>query len=344
MPEGNQHRCAARFERFGVDCAEHGSPFYGQLSKLVATDEDLLRIAAHASREPIPNVFFGAVHYLLLKGKEHELREFYSTTTGAQPRDDDALFDVFSNFCSLYRDELIGLVSTRLVQTNEVNRCAILAPAFSVVYEAGHRRPLSLVEIGSSAGLNLLWDRYRISYSDGSFLGDPTSTVQIECENRGASLSMDGCPGPVIADRVGIDLHPIDLHDLSERLWLRALVWPDQRRRAFRLDAAIALALQDLPVVIRGDVLTVLPDILRGIPDPSTLCVYHSSVLYQFSPEEREQLASILARASMDRPVMQVSAESEEGLRLLVYRNGTRVEERSLGSFDTHGRWLCWGR
>jgi hypothetical protein len=117
-------------------------------------------MAAHASREPIPNVFFGAVHYLLLKGSNHELCEYYSSIT-ARPRTDDDLFRVFSDFCAGSREELTALVRSRLVQTNEVTRCAILAPAFSVVYEFGGHRPTALVEVGASAGLNLLWDRYR---------------------------------------------------------------------------------------------------------------------------------------------------------------------------------------
>jgi hypothetical protein len=338
MQEQTRDSLVARFERFARDSAKQDSPFYERLSKHVANDHELLTIAAHASREPIPNVFFGAVHYLLLKGSNHELCEYYPSIT-AQPRTDDALFRAFSDFCSHSREELIALVTSRLVQTNEVNRCAILAPAFSVVYESGNRQPAALVEIGASAGLNLLWDSYRISYSDGSILGDPESNVHLQCENQGAPLPTSR---PRIADRVGIDLNPIDLHDSDERLWLRALVWPDHRQRADCLDAAVALALRSAPKLVCGDALTVLPGILANVPRQWTLCVYHSSVLYQFSSDEGDQLASLLANTSIERPVWQVSAESEEGLKLFSYREGRMVDERFAAAFDAHGRWLCW--
>ena len=330
----------ACFERFARQCAKQGSPFYERLSKHVSGDHELLTIASHASQRPIPNVFFGSVHYLLLSGANHELSEFYPSIT-EPPRADDNLFRTFSDFCSRSQEDLILLVSSRLVQTNEVNRCAILAPAFSIVYELGNHQPLALVEIGASAGLNLLWDRYRISYSDGSVLGDAQSKVHIECDNHGVALPTGGRSRPTIADRVGVDLSPIDLCNLDERLWLRALVWPDHRERAERLDAAISLALNSPPALVRGDALVVLPSILGNVPNDWTLCVYHSSVLYQFSPVERDRFASLLTNISMGRPVWQVSAESEEGLRLLSYSDGT-VSEQFLGAFDAHGRWLSW--
>ncbi len=63
MQEETRSPLAARFERFALECAKQDSPFYERLSKHVANDDELLTMAAHASRPPIPNVFFGAVHY-----------------------------------------------------------------------------------------------------------------------------------------------------------------------------------------------------------------------------------------------------------------------------------------
>lgn len=334
---------AARFDRFARECALLGSPFYERLSTIVANNAELLDRAAHAPREPIPNVYFGAVHYLLLKGSTHELREYFPSTA-EQPRQDAELSDTFSDFCARFSEKLTAIVKTRLVQTNEVNRSAILVPAISLVYELGTRRPLALIEVGTSAGLNLLWDRYRIGYSDGTVLGDRESAVRIACENRGSPLSAGTGPQPNVADRIGIDLNPIELRDSDERLWLRALVWPDHRQRAARLEAAIALALRCECKFVRGDALSVLPNVLANVPPQWTPCVYHSSVLYQFTSEERERFTTLLADASKEQPIWQVSAENEEGLRLFAYRAGGIADEQFLGAFDAHGRWLCWRR
>ena len=52
-------------------------------------DEDLLGIARHVRRPPVPNVLFAAVHFLLAEAPEHELSVFYGslcTTLGRRPK------------------------------------------------------------------------------------------------------------------------------------------------------------------------------------------------------------------------------------------------------------------
>ena len=48
----------ARFEQFARECTALNSPFYERLSTIVAGNDGLLAIAAHATREPIPSIFF----------------------------------------------------------------------------------------------------------------------------------------------------------------------------------------------------------------------------------------------------------------------------------------------
>ena len=59
-----------------------------------------------------------------------------------------------------------------MVQTNEVRRSALLLPAFFLVSREAQGRPLYLLEIGTAAGLNLLWDRYGYDYGNGLRSGD----------------------------------------------------------------------------------------------------------------------------------------------------------------------------
>jgi hypothetical protein len=341
MDSEQQQRLSARFERFAGECAQLNSPLYVRLSRFVAQNDALLELASHAAREPVPNVLLGAVHLLLLKGASHELREYYPSLS-SPAKDDDGLFRAFADFAEKFRSEIIPLVQTKRVQTNEVNRSAILALGFVVVSELADGEPLLLVEVGASAGLNLWWDRYRIEYSDGTTLGDPQSALQLACESRGVSLHAVTRTPLTIAARTGVDLHPIDLRDVESRLWLRALVWPDHPARAARLEAATALVLEQPPELVAGDALVVLPDMLENLAHAGALCVYHSAVLYQFSDREREEFAALLAAASNNQLVWQVSAENEQGLRLFCYRDGKLVEKRLLADFDAHGRWIDW--
>src|SRR5437899_2099868 len=77
----------------------------------------------------LPNLFFGAVHFLLLKGVQHQLASFYPSMS-SMPGRVDLAFDSFRSFCLENSQEIRKIISTRLVQTNEVTRCACLVPVY----------------------------------------------------------------------------------------------------------------------------------------------------------------------------------------------------------------------
>ena len=97
-------------------------------------------------------------------------------------------------------------MSTGLVQTNEPRRCTFLLPAFATVARLAGDRPLALIEVGASAGLNLLFDRYGYDYGAGRFAGDPGApVVYLRCK---AMLPPLHAGLPQVTTRVGIDLQP----------------------------------------------------------------------------------------------------------------------------------------
>ena len=218
----NTEQLSHRFRLF-ADEVRGSSPLYERLSLDIAGDPELLALCAAARPgQPLPNLLFAAVHSLLLGGAAHPLAQYYPTEMreGAVHAKGDADVDagsvdgdpypLFRAFCLERRGEIEALLATRLVQTNEVRRSACLLPAF---VSAEHELPghgLALVEIGPSAGLNLLWDRYGYEYrqaapaaarSDDAAepgavqgasgaaavhrCGDPSSPVQITCNLRG---------------------------------------------------------------------------------------------------------------------------------------------------------------
>ena len=167
-------------------------------------------------------------------------------------------------------------------------------------------RPLAQIEIGASAGLNGLWDHYAYDYA-GTPAGDPDSPLRIACELRGGA--MPPLDPPPVAWRAGIDLSPVDLRDPDDVRWLRACLWPDQRARHERFDAAVEVARVHGPVDIRrGDALAMLPGVIESAPAGALLCVFHTAALAYFT---REQIAD-LARCSprVDRDVAWVGGEA----------------------------------
>src|SRR5690625_7887419 len=110
----------------------------------------MLRLGAYArSEQPIPNLLFGAVHYLLLKGIDHTLKDFYMSIT-KNPDKMENCPPFFTDFCSKYENEIIHLLQTKLEQTNKVRRSAYLYQAFCYIYEY-IKKPLTLLELKTTA-------------------------------------------------------------------------------------------------------------------------------------------------------------------------------------------------
>jgi hypothetical protein len=124
-----------RFRTFATRECKGSSIIYEHLSENIAADDELLQLASYVRQgQPAPNLFFGAVHYLLLKGKSHELREYYGSIVN-NPRNAAGAFPYFRDFCLKYQNEIIQIIENKLVQTNEVRRCTYLFPAFCYIYE-----------------------------------------------------------------------------------------------------------------------------------------------------------------------------------------------------------------
>jgi hypothetical protein len=339
----NLEALSRRFHRFATLETGGSSPLYERLCLGISQDADVLALAAQACSQPVPNILLAAVHYLLLKGVQHPLALFYPSVSNATQLGDDP-YAHFRAFCLEHRDEILNLIRTRLVQTNEVGRCAYLALAFGIVAERAGHRPVALIDVGTSAGLNLLWDHFGYDYS-GRRLGDPGAPIQLTCELRG-----DLCPPiperlPAVASRVGIDLNPVDVRDPDAVLWFRALIWPEHRERVDLLMRAIQLAQQYPPELIAGDAIELLPRVIGAVPRDTPVCVFHTHTVNQFPREARERLIVLIEEHGRRRDLYRVSAEwigtPQTQLELVAYGQGVKTE-KVLAYVDGHARWIEW--
>ena len=178
-----------------------------------------------------PNLLFAAARYLL--GRPADIVALRALVAGRGP-------------------ELAGIIRARRTQTNEPARCAVLLPALMLLPQ-----PLALLEVGASAGLTLLPDRYSYDYAGHRITGtDPRAPV-LSCKPRGPVPLPDRVPA--VCWRAGLDLNPLDVTSDADMHWLGCLLWPGETGREQRLAGAIAAARRDPPVVHRGDLLTDLP-------------------------------------------------------------------------------------
>lgn len=316
-------------------------PLYRRISEAIVEDADLLELAGHSRPgQPPPNMLFAAVQYLLIA--DHPLAAWYPALSGSAPPPSDP-YPSFRDFCLEHRSEVGDLIRTRRTQTNEVARCLALLPAVAEVVGLVDR-PLSLFEIGSSAGLLLAFDRYHYRFDQSSW-GPSDSPVQLATELRGEQPPLPPRPLP-IADRLGIDLYPVDVADESDVRWLDALVWPGHEERRARLRSAVDLVASDPPPVVAGNALEVLPEVIASAGPDQVPVVFHSFALIQWTSEQRAELGNLLRGSG--RRVVRIWLEwfgyrrNLPVIRLVDYRSGSE-EARTLGRFHHHGRWLEWG-
>ncbi len=178
-------------------------------------------------------------------------------------------------------------VQSRRTQTNEPRRCAVLLPLLARLPQ-----PIALLEVGASAGLCLLPDRYGYRYNDGDRLDPPdgSSPLLLTCTTNGPVPTRL----PEVVWRTGIDAAPLDARSADDAHWLRCLVWPGQDDRLADLDAALRIARADPPTVVRGDLIELLPEVARLAPAGATLVVTQSAVLTTFTDARRAEFADVV--------------------------------------------------
>ena len=305
------YRAFARLEAHGR------SPAYEALASAVADDPAIAGfVASLPAAKRQPNLLFAAARYLL----------------GA-PASIGSLRD-------LVRDspaELAAVMRARRTQTNEPARCAVLLPALAQLPE-----PLALVDVGASAGLTMLFDRYSYDYGGHRLAGADPDAPTLRCQVAGPVPLPDRIPA--IVWRTGLDLNPLDVTVDDDVRWLSCLVWPDEEDRAERLAAAVASARRAPPAVVKGDLLTDLPAVVATAPADATVVVYHSSVLYYLTPPQREQFAQTVG----DLDVTWLTSEApgvvpgtarppRDHQMTVLARDG-----RPLALADSHGTRLQW--
>lgn len=339
---------ANQFRRFAAIECHNISPLYELFSLSIADDPELLGIAARARQgQPLPNLFFATIHFLLLRRPEYPLASFYPSISGNTAR--PAGHEAYRNlrlFCLKYRVEIDEIISTRMVQTNEVQRCSALLPSFCFIAQKVRNRPLALLDIGASAGLNLLWDHYGYNYGDELQYGNANSLVQIVCTLKGNNRPVITDNLPRVTFRLGLDLNPIDVYDFASTLWLRALVWPDEGNRDAILQKAIQIAQLSPPRLIAGDAIDILPDILNQIPNNAILCVFDTYMITHLPQSKRNYLSCLLDQHATKRDFFRVSIDLPHEspcseLKIVAFEHGAS-KEKLLAHCDTHGKWLEW--
>jgi hypothetical protein len=237
------------------------------------------------------------------------------------------------------REWLARFLREQPVQTNEVQRCWALLPAF---LSLGDERPLELIELGASAGLNLVWDRYRYRYAAGSW-GD--AALELAGEERAAVPGELLGGRPAIVRRRGVDLNPLDPASEEDTRLLECFIWADQQERLERLRAALAIAREDPPEILAGDYVDLLPSLLADRDTEAVTVVFQTVSTVYLEADRYAELRRIVDAAGVAWISTRRYSEEETGLE-----GGFELEARRTGEdaarlvarMGYHGQWLEW--
>jgi hypothetical protein len=329
-------------------CLQLGSPFTAMLLAMAADRLDQTSAVGRAilgwpgdpKADALALRFAGGLHALVLAGASPALARVYPAA-GVET-DGEILWSAVADALKTHGPALLRFLDSA-PQTNEVARCAVLLGGFlAIARRTG--RPLALLEIGASAGLNLHWDDYGYDFGEASW-GRATVPLRLAPEWRGPLPML----GPVeVRSRRGCDRRPIDPNDGHDRLRLRAYVWPDQDARLARLDAALDHVARHGTRVEQVDAGEWLEARLAARPAGIATVLFHSIVWQYLPPVTQQRIEAALertgARASEDTPLawLRMEPSSHGGhaeLRLTIWPG---VREQLLAHADYHGRWVSW--
>ena len=325
-----------------------GSPFTAKVLTLVARRlkpgtpvvERMLHWRGDISNRgaSLPRRLLGGLHALVLTGACPELAACYPPNLCPGEEKLGAALDI------ALRDHTEVLLDwlEHAPQTNEVRRSAVMISGAHWLAAKFGITDFVVSELGAAAGLNLMWDRFRLDLAWG-VLGPRNSTVRLDPEWLGPPPP----EGDVrIVDRRGVDIAPLDPHDEADALRLISYLWPDQPWRIERAKAAMAMC---DAVVDSTDTCTWLSQRL-ATPRPGTIHLVTHTVAWQyFSDETRRGCLGLMeeagARATADAPLARLSMEGDdrkgEGapIELTIWPGNHKL---NLGRVDFHGRWIDW--
>ncbi len=337
MPDNDVERLVTMFTAFAVHEFAGQSTRWELLSRAIAEAPGLGEpLLSAPPRQRLAILYFAATQYLLRGPARGHPLAAYLPTLGGTREPDGGFLPAFAAFVRDHGGELAALCASRTTQTNEPLRAALLRPAFAHAAAALDGRPVGLVELGTSAGLLLIPDRYGYQYGSASYgRPDAPAALTLRCELRGTGRpELDRAPE--ISDRIGLDLHPVDATDPASTDWLRSCIWPEHVHRLARL----------APVLSTVD----------AVP-----LVFASHALMYLSRQARADLVHTLDGIGAQRDlVLVVNGDAENGLRMFASDSpppepgmavgtltvvtwlGGRATVTALGKTAPHGQWLHW--
>ena len=344
MADETANRHAFEIQRFY--CNKMAAPIYARLCGAIAagltrdsrTGARVLDWPGEPTRDALPLRLVGGLHALVLAGADPALVEVFGGTVT-----DEAAIAGRVNAALVAHDAAVLPWLDGPPQTNEPGRSAALMLGLLEVARR-HGPRLDVLEIGSSAGLNLLIDRFGFDLG-GTEVGPADAPVVIRPEWRGAPPE----PTPIDIVRVrGCDIQPLDATDPAVAARLQAYVWAETPERSERLRGAIAMLRAGGVDLVRADAADWIEARLAEPQAAGVTRVLMHSVVWQYLPVAvadriRAAMAAAGARATAERPLAWVMMEPDRAFahQVIQVRSWPGDGEwQAIATAHAHGTWV----
>ncbi|WP_068072819.1 DUF2332 domain-containing protein [Novosphingobium lentum] len=283
----------------------------------------------------------GGLHSLHIAGGEPALDAIYRNASPSDEADAAAVADVIARRGADLLPWLDGPP-----QTNEAGRSSNFIAAMLWLADQGLPPRFQCIEIGSSAGINLMLGRYRYELG-GVGVGPQPGAMRFAPEWRGP-------PAPdraiAIASTRGCDVAPVDLSDPAQALRLKAYIWPEHSVRFERMEQAVAAARQQRPDMVAMNAADFVETELARPQAAGTTRVLMHSIVWQYVPHDQQARVTAAmeaagANATVERPLAWISLEANRTVHHheLTARYWPGGAQRvQLGTAHAHGAWLNW--
>ncbi len=289
--------------------------------------------------DAVPLRLAGGIHALHLAGRDAGLGAIYRDEAGC---DDAALVGAAIR---AHEAELLPWLDGP-PQTNEAGRSSNFIAAMLWLAEQGLPPRFQCLEIGSSAGINLMLARYHYDLG-GAEVGPQPGAMRFKPEWQGSAPPARAIE---IAATKGCDVAPVDLADPVQALRLMAYIWPEHTVRFERMAAAIAEAAKSPPDLVQMNAAEFIEAELAKPQEAGTTRVLMHSIVWQYVPADQQARVTAAmeaagARATAERQLAWISLEANRVLHLheLVVRHWPGGGEPvMLARAHPHGASIDW--
>ncbi|MFN7028998.1 MAG: DUF2332 domain-containing protein [Sphingopyxis sp.] len=281
----------------------------------------------------------GGIHALHLAGSAHELAPIYAD---AEDINDAA---IVAGVVARHEAALLPWLEGP-PQTNEAGRSSNFIAAMLWLADKGLPPRFDCLEIGSSAGINLMIDRYHYDVG-GVHVGPQPGAMAFTPDWRGNHPPQHAIE---FVGLKGCDVAPVDLTDPAQALRLKAYIWPEHHIRFQRMAAAIAAATEALPQLVHANAADFVEAELARPQADGTTCVLMHSIVWQYVPADQQAritaaMEAAGARATAERPLAWIALEANRTVHhheLVVRHWPCGGEPVKLAHAHAHGAWVEW--